>query len=289
MLDRALDAIGAGKLSAASKKAFAGTAFTMQNLWRLVLWGSTAAVALLVATLTTRSDIGSPRASVLLSSLQSGPRNETAAQTATQAPARQFDAESATRQLAQAVHALAEDRDRLISRLSAVERNMDDMTGSITKQIEAAKAKSAQAAAPPPSPWPSDAPPAAMTPATIAAMVAPAAGVASAASPSSLAAAADAVPAATPSAYGVDVGSAVSIQALHARWQGIRSLHGQLFEGLHPVVMLKEIPKTNRIELRLVLGPLASADAAAQLCAALAPFRLSCQPTGFDGQHLALQ
>jgi len=40
--------------------------------------------------------------------------------------------------------------------------------------------------------------------------------------------------------------------------------------------------------LRLVLRPLASANAAAKPCASLERFRLTCQPTIFAGRHLAL-
>jgi hypothetical protein len=39
---------------------------------------------------------------------------------------------------------------------------------------------------------------------------------------------------------------------------------------------------------RLVIGPLASAGAAAKLCTTLERFRLTCQPTIFAGRHLAL-
>ena len=90
-------------------------------------------------------------------------------------------------------------------------------------------------------------------------------------------------------AYAVDLGSAVSIQTLKARWSGTRSAHPQLFVGLQAVATLKEIPRSKHIELRLVVGPLPSPGAAAELCATLASFRVSCQPTNFDGQHLALQ
>jgi hypothetical protein len=40
--------------------------------------------------------------------------------------------------------------------------------------------------------------------------------------------------------------------------------------------------------LRLVIGPLPSADTAAKLCKTLERFRLTCQPTFFVGRHLAL-
>lgn len=72
-------------VKATSRKVAAKTPFTMQNLWRLALWGSAAAAALLVATLTTRSDIGSQRAAIVLSSLHWGSRPG-------QAAAQQFDA-----------------------------------------------------------------------------------------------------------------------------------------------------------------------------------------------------
>jgi hypothetical protein len=53
-------------------------------------------------------------------------------------------------------------------------------------------------------------------------------------------------------------------------------------------VSIRDNPRFNRAELRLVVGPFAEADAAAQLCAALVRFRLPCQRTMFDGR-LALQ
>ena len=91
-----------------------------------------------------------------------------------------------------------------------------------------------------------------------------------------------------PMEYGVDIGSAVSIQALRARWAGIRSAHPQLFDGLAPTIALGETQQSNRPELRLVIGPIASANAAAKLCKTLEHFRLTCQPTIFAGRHLAL-
>lgn len=285
-------------VNATAETAAAEPTFTMQNLWRLALWGSTAAAALLLAILTTRSDVGSQRVATVLSSLRSGSHpGQATTQVASQAGARQFDAESAARQVAQAVRGLADDRDRLMKRLAAVEHNMDDMTGSITRQIEKVKDATAQAAPPP---WPSDEPPVPATPATIASVIAPVvptpAGLTSPLPPSPLMPAMEqvsppeaAAAAPQPTAYGVDIGSAVSIQALHARWAGTRSAHPQLFEGLQAFVTLKEIPRSNRVELRLIVGPLPSPGAAVELCASLAAFRLFCQPTNFDGQHLALQ
>jgi hypothetical protein len=89
--------------------------------------------------------------------------------------------------------------------------------------------------------------------------------------------------------YGIDIGSAVSIEVLRARWLGIRSAHAELFEGLTPTAVLREIPQSKRLELRLVVGPFGSSEAAADLCMKLAPYRLFCKPTAFDRHRVALQ
>jgi hypothetical protein len=235
--------------------------FTMRGLWRLVVWGSTAATALLIAVLSSRGVVGSQRAAVAMSTLGAGAGTVAVVQPApTHPPAavHPFDAQAETKKLADAVHDLAADNDDLKSRLAAVEHSVDDVTGSIARQAKATAAP----------PWPDSGPPVPATPAAIAAVVAPALPL--------------------PMEYGVDIGSAVSIQALRARWAGIRSAHPHLFDGLAPTIALSELPPSNRPELRLVIGPLPSADAAAKLCTTLERFRLTCQPTIFAGRHLAL-
>jgi hypothetical protein len=246
------------------KKPAATTAVTMQGLWRLVFWGSGAATAMLIAVLAGRGVVASQRAAVAMATLggtsvavmQPGP----APAPVTPHPP---DGQIETKRLADAVRDLAADDDQIKSRLAAVEHSMDDVTGSIAQQ--AARAATATAT---PSPWP-DGPAVPATPAAIAAVVAP--------------------PLAMPMEYGVDIGSALSIQALRARWAGIHSAHPELFDGLVPTVTLRDTPRSNRPELRLVVGPLAGADVATQLCGVLASYHLFCQPTIFAGQHLALQ
>jgi hypothetical protein len=290
---------GAHVVNAIPKRVKAETSFTMQRLWRQALWGSAAAAALLVAILTGRTDIGSQRVAIVLASLNSPSppslrSGQVAAQVASQGAPRSPDADSVMRQLAQAVRGLTEDRDRIMTRLVAVEHNVDDMTGSISREIEAAKAATAQAAAP----WPDAEPPVPMTPATIASATGvppPVGGLATPLppSPSALAAAQsppDAAASDRPAAaYGADLGGASSVKALHARWATIRSAHTQIFAGLTPVAILRDSPRSNKIALRLVVGPFANAERAAQLCASLAAVQLSCQPTMFDGPHLELQ
>jgi hypothetical protein len=279
----------------------AAAAFTMRNLWRMTLWGGGAASALLVAVLASRSDAGTQRIAGLFSIR--GDR--------TQVAARPFDAAAEARQLAEAVRGLNTENQELKSRLAAVEHNVDDITGSVARQIEtikktspaplpaadgnrappAAAAPAARAATAELPAGPAPAPPGPLAQPPHAASPAPAAAVPQAALPAPNAAApaplAEMPVPPTPQ-YGVDIGSAVSIQVLRARWLGIRSAHAQLFDGLMPVVMLREVPQTGRVELRLVVGPLANAEAAGKICSALERYRLSCQPTLFSGQHVAL-
>ncbi len=96
-------------------------------------------------------------------------------------------------------------------------------------------------------------------------------------------------PAAAGTAYGADIGTATTIKALHARWTWLRTAHPALFEGLQPLVSLKQNPRTNRAELHLIVGPYSNADAAEQFCDFIVPFHLTCQPAMFDGSRLALQ
>lgn len=268
--------------TAAPAKVAATTTRPLQQLWRQTLWASAATAALAVAFLSVRSDAGAQKVAYVLSSLSISAR---------QAPprpaeARPSETDLALRQLTQAVHGLTEDRDRLLARLGAVEHDMDDMTGSIKQQIDEVRAKDA-ARTPP---WPDSAPPVPMTPADIAAVAKAAAAAAADPAPPAAAPAPDAsVPRAMPPPYGADIGSAASIKGLHSQWLALRAAHPQLLYGLQPVVSLRDNPKSNRIELHLVIGPFSNAASAAQLCGLLGTSRIACQPAMFDGPHLALQ
>jgi hypothetical protein len=231
---------------------------TMAGLWRLVTWGATAVTAMLIATLASRGVVSSQRAAVAASTLSTG----------VVAPVRILpvphpaDAPDETKRLSDAVVQLASDDNQIKARLAAIESDMSDVTGAIARRAQTANSTPALA------PWP-DGPAAPSTPAAIAAVVAPALPL--------------------PMEYGADIGSALSIQGLRSRWAGIHSAHPQLFDGLVPTVTLREIHRSNSPELRLIVGPLVSANAATKLCAALATYRLYCEPTIFAGQHLALE
>jgi len=304
--------------------------FSMKSLWRLAIWGGTAAGALLIAVLATHSEVGSQRAVGVLSSLTGrqvalvqADRPVVPATPVAPAPVATggADVQNETRRLAEAVRNLAADNSQLKSRLAAVENNLGDLTGSVTRQID--EVKSAGRATPS---WPDD-PTAPVNAAVIASLVspslpppdglmarrapaaAPAVSPAPAPAPAPTAAAAPvaiapvAVAPVAPAAiapvqssrqaelarvdsYGIDIGSGLSIQALRARWAGMRSAHPEFFDALTPVVNLKEKKPGSGLELRLVAGPVASPDTAVQLCAALAPLHLYCQPTTFSGQPL---
>src|SRR5262245_20355527 len=191
------------------------------------------------------------------------------------------------RRLAETVRALSTDRDRLIARVATLERNLDDVTGSIPNH--AVGERFAAAAAPLPAPGPGASAPAAdaKPPQNM-----------SGAPPADLLSPATALPAlplgpagsvATKTEFGIDLGSASTVDGLRNLWLSVKNGHGPLVEGLRPVVAVRDGAKPGTVELRLVAGPLANASVAARLCAALAVAGLTCQAAVFDGQRLALK
>jgi hypothetical protein len=89
-------------------------------------------------------------------------------------------------------------------------------------------------------------------------------------------------------ALGVDVGGAVNFDGLRVLWNSTREHNPALFEGLFPMVAVRESGKTHGAELRLLVGPLTGADDAGRICAALSAARRYCQPVAFEGQRLLL-
>jgi hypothetical protein len=255
-----------------------------QGVWRQAGWGLATAAALSVALLSSRDDMA-PQWLAGMLSLH-----------ARELGAHSFDAETAARQLAQALRSLADDRDRLAIRLNAVEHEMRDLSGTIKLQIDAAKTDAIKTAKQAP-PWPDSAPPVPMTLADVAVMVkrispAPGSAADSASSAAATNTAEQALADASGSlgqAYGVDLGTASTIKTLHQRWATLRTAHPQLFEGVQPVVSVKQNARNGRTELHLIVGPYANAESAAQFCDYVVPFHVNCQPAMFDGSRLALQ
>jgi hypothetical protein len=257
MLDLA-QAVRAQIIKETAPKVAAKRLMTLKELGYLAVWGATAAGALMIAVLSSRGEVGSQRLAAVLQGSQRA------------AAMHVFDAEAETRRLTEAVRSLATDDDRIKSRLAAVEHGMDDVTGSVSQRLNQPK-ETARA---------EDGPTVSATAAVVTAMAIPAA-------PPATVAPFAAPPAETE--YGVDVGSGLTLQALRVRWLALRSAHPELFEGLAPIVTVKEVTHTKAIELRLVVGPFTHAGAAGELCASLGLFGLFCQPTIYDGQRLALR
>jgi hypothetical protein len=250
------------------RKGEARKSFTFAGLQRMALWGAMGGGAFLIAVLSARGDAGSQR---LAAALHGGP-----AQTAT----RNFDAQAETRRLAEAVRGLTADGEQIKTRLASVEHDMNDVTGSVDREIAASNAARAV----------ENGPSVSSTAATAALIPpAPPAPIVAGSAPATIPA--DAAVLATPRTqqYGVDIGSGLTIVALRARWASLRAAHPDLLAGLQPIVSVREVARANRVELRLVAGPFPQSAEAAQFCASLAAFGLFCQPTAYDGQRLALR
>jgi len=90
--------------------------------------------------------------------------------------------------------------------------------------------------------------------------------------------------------FGVDLGSANSVNGLRALWQGLlKSRSNAPLTALRPIIVIKESINGLGMQLRLVAGPLNDAGAAAKICAVLAENKRPCETTIFDGQRLSLK
>ncbi len=85
--------------------------------------------------------------------------------------------------------------------------------------------------------------------------------------------------------FGLDVGGSTTFDGLRALWNSVRNNTADLFDDLHPMVAVRE-NKSRGVDLRLVVGPIASSEAATQMCATLLAARRFCQMTIFEGQPL---
>jgi hypothetical protein len=253
--------------------------FDMRALWRLGFWGSSAAMALAAVVIVTQSDIGTQRLQVAIANIRDPalPARTAVAQVAP----RNTDAENEARRLSETVRALAADRDRLQKRIAGLERNLEDMTGSIRVASAATRAAT-------PTPAPAAAPPKTAQPA--AASSTPNVPLLQTFPPAIVTASVEtAWPSDEPSApkeFGVDIGGASSIETLRANWLAVKARFGPLFVGMRPVVGVRE-RKSGQAELRLIVGPLPSNAAAAKLCATLSLAQSVCHPAAFEGQRLA--
>jgi hypothetical protein len=130
----------------------------MRLLWRLAAWGGGAALALFVVAIASQTQTGSQRLALALAPVELPVRP--VATVRVPPPEKPKDAE--TERLAAELRVLSADRDRLAARVSTLERQLDDMTGSIKRL----------AARPAPAPAPKERPAPSM-PATVSPLISP--------------------------------------------------------------------------------------------------------------------
>ena len=94
---------------------------------------------------------------------------------------------------------------------------------------------------------------------------------------------------ATKTEFAVDLGGAATLEGLRTLWDSVRSNQSSLVDRMRPLIAVRESDKPGPVELRLVVGPLANAAAAARLCASFSSAGRICEPAVFDGQKLALR
>jgi len=100
------------------------------TLWRLGSWAIAAVVALTLGMMSGQLPDGAKRADVAEAEI---------ATQAQQIAGLARDTKQETRRIAAALETLNTDRDRLFNRITAVEQNLDSVTGSIAKQATAAR------------------------------------------------------------------------------------------------------------------------------------------------------
>jgi hypothetical protein len=90
--------------------------------------------------------------------------------------------------------------------------------------------------------------------------------------------------------FGVDLGSANSVNGLRALWRGLlKSRANARLAALRPIIVVKEATNGLGMQLRLVAGPLNDAGTAARICASMTENKRPCETTIFDGQRLSIK
>ena len=212
----------------------------MSSLTYLGLWGGAAAVALLMVASATMSETGQRRLATFFGGASMAPQAAAIEGGLTAAG----DADIRSRRLADQLRNLSEDRDRLLARVTVLERNYEDVTGIGRRVLRNRRADRRTCGSRTRS-----------------------AGLSVRRRRSHPAF--DRRPLLTKTEFGVDIGGAPSVAALRAAWDRIRRNHIVQLEGLRPVIGVRE-GQTGQVELRLVVGPIDNAAAAARLCATLA-------------------
>jgi hypothetical protein len=253
-------------------------------LW-LFGWGVATAIALSALAITSQTQSASDRLRSIFAI------NEPAA--VAQMPPRVAQLEVETRLLAQQIRTLTADRDRLAGRIALLESSVDDVTGAIKRQAAATAA--ALAARTPPAaspPQPTTASPVAIAAPAAAAAEAKASPVVTASVPLPPGRASTAQAAAEPEAlvpgpteFGLELGTASTLDGVRQRWLAVKANFGPLLSGLHPLAAPER--RQGKTGYRLVAGPLPNGPAAAGLCAHFSAAHTSCRVVRFEGEQIA--
>lgn len=277
---------------------------THSGLLRLTSWATAAAVALTVASLASLSQTGSQRVGVAIASLTGG---GVETRQVAQLARREADIENERRSLNETFRLLASDRDRLATRVGSLERNLDDITGSIKSQIARPSPPKSQPQQPEADPLDAlpemtpDAPPdkAAAVPAWLANLPEPWPATAENTSgvpansfppvPVRVSALPETTPPATVASrteFGIDIGSGSNLGDVRLLWNAARTQHGRLIGNLRPLVVKREDARGGA-DYRLIVGPFANAGAAARICASLGAADVMCSTRTYQGERLA--
>src|ERR1043165_44754 len=140
------------------------TSPTLHPTQRLLAWGGATAIAFGAVVVTSQTDVGNDRLEQAVAYISAPVR------AVAQLPPRESPADAENRRLIAEVRALTADRQQLAARVTALEQNLQDMTGSIKKESEEIAAARAAITTTPPAP--ASPPPAVAAPPTKPANVA---------------------------------------------------------------------------------------------------------------------
>ncbi len=245
---------------------------TGPTFWRLGRWGVAAGAAVSLAYFVASSDLGLRRMATAFAIVQGLPPT----------PSTQPRDDGEVVRLSESLRRLTNDRDRLLARLETLERNLDDLTGSVERGSTTPRVSDIVPSSPPEpaTPVPQTG---SVTPLQQSSVIPPTQNAA----PDS--ASTTPVNPTTKVDFGIDLGSAPTVEGLRSLWTSAKNKHAKLLEGLRPIIALRENAKPGSVELRLVAGPLASAALAARLCVVIITAGTVCQPAVYDGQQLAMR
>jgi hypothetical protein len=235
-------------------------------LW-LCGWGVATAVALSALAITSQTQTATDRLRSIFASSEPS--------AVAQMPPRVAQLELETQMLSEQIRALTADRDRLVGRIALLESSVDDMTGTIKRQAAATAAALAARTATPAA----AAPEAKTDPAITSSVPLPperAATAQASAGPES---------AASSNEFGLDLGSASTLDGVQQRWATLKANFGPLLSNLHPLAAAER--RQGKTGYRLVVGPLPNNPAATGLCAHFNAAHTPCRAVRFEGEQIA--